>query len=410
MNKKLIALAIASAISAPAMAATGNVDIYGLMSVAVDSVQNGDASLDTTPATTTHNTNRVGRFSDYASRIGFKGSEDLGNGLSAIWQIEQQINVDNNGAAGTGNAFGGAGLRNTFLGLKSKDLGSVLGGRYDTPYKVATGRLDPFADTMGDYNGVVGAASATGAGSYFDQRPSNVVDYISPNWSGLSVAAAYAFGAETAVNNVAVTDKNANLYSLAAMYDAGPFFLSAAYEKHNFGSAGVGTFAGAPNTDESAYKIGAGYSIMDFTLGALYEKTKDNRGVGGANLLGHSAYYLSGKYHRARRRRTGLRKLPRRQGPGQRDLSAHRRPACRLPRQATRRVQAHRATPRRRHHEDGRAQPDPQGHGRSRHLPAGHARPIARRAWQRGAERRSLPIQLFRCGTRPTPPARPPAR
>ena len=291
MNKKLIALAIASAISAPAMAATGNVDIYGLLSVGVDSVQNGDASLDTTPATTTHNTNRVGRFSDYASRIGFKGSEDLGNGLSAIWQIEQQINVDN----GSG-AFGGANLRNTFVGMKSKDLGTVLGGRYDTPYKVATGRLDPFADTMGDYNGVVGAANRVAAGSYFDQRPSNVVDYISPSWSGLSVAAAYAFGAETAVNNVATTDKNANLYSLAAMYDAGPLFLSAAYEKQNFGSTGVGTFAGLPNTDQSAYKIGAGYSIMDFTLGALYEKTKDNFGTGGANALGHSTWYLSGKY------------------------------------------------------------------------------------------------------------------
>ena len=291
MNKKLIALAIASAISAPAMAATGNVDIYGLLSVGVDSVQNGDSNV------LTHDTNRVGRFSDYASRIGFKGSEDLGNGLSAIWQIEQQINVDN-GAGG----FGGANLRNTFVGLKSKDLGSVLGGRYDTPYKVATGRLDPFADTLGDYNGVVGAATnagaAVGAGSYFDQRPSNVVDYISPSWSGLSVAAAYAFGAETAVNNVAVTDKNANLYSLAAMYDAGPLFLSAAYEKQNFGfgTPSVGTMPGtAAGQNQSAYKIGAGYSIMDFTLGALYEKTKDNFNAG-ANALGHSTWYLSGKY------------------------------------------------------------------------------------------------------------------
>ena len=311
MNKKLIALAIASAISAPAMAATGNVDIYGLLSVGVDSVQNGDNTNDyssTGANVSTHNTNRVGRFSDYASRIGFKGSEDLGNGLSAIWQIEQQINVDN----GTGG-FGGANLRNTFVGLKSKDMGSVLGGRYDTPYKVATARLDPFADTLGDYNGLVGnatsaatvfttatipvfvstKATSVGAGSYFDQRPSNTVAYMSPSWSGFSVAAAYAFGAENATANM--VDKSANLYSVAAMYDAGPLFLSAAYEKHNFGSTGVGTFAGANSTDESAYKIGAGYSIMDFTLGALYEKTKDNFNAG-SNALGHSTWYLSGKY------------------------------------------------------------------------------------------------------------------
>jgi predicted porin len=314
MNKKLIALAIASAISAPAMAATGNVDIYGLLSVGVDSVQNGDNTNDYGALganVSTHNTNRVGRFSDYASRIGFKGSEDLGNGLSAVWQIEQQIAMDNN--TGNGGAFGGANLRNTFLGLKSKDMGTVLGGRYDTPYKVATGRLDPFADTLGDYNGLVGSATsattvfttatvpvfvskkatAVSAGNYFDQRPSNTVDYISPSWSGLSVAAAYAFGAETAT--ATMVDKNANLYSVAAMYDAGPLFLSAAYEKHNFGSTGVGSMPGANNTNESAYKIGAGYSIMDFTLGALYEKTKDNFNAG-ANQLGHSTWYLSGKY------------------------------------------------------------------------------------------------------------------
>lgn len=306
MNKKLIALAIASAISAPAMAATGNVDIYGLLSVGVDSVQNGDGTNDYNALganVSTHNTTRVGRFSDYASRIGFKGSEDLGNGLSAVWQIEQQIAMDNN--TGNGGAFGGANLRNTFLGLKSNAMGTVLGGRYDTPYKVATGRLDPFADTMGDYNGVVGSATtstavfpliapfkgtAVGAGNYFDQRPSNTVNYISPSWSGFSVAAAYAFGAENAT--AGMVDKNANLYSVAAMYDAGPLFLSAAYEKHNFGSANVGTLAGANDTNESAYKFGAGYTIMDFTLGALYEKTKDNF----VNSLGHSTWYASAKY------------------------------------------------------------------------------------------------------------------
>jgi predicted porin len=290
MNKKLIALAIASAISAPAMAATGNVDIYGLMSVGIDSVENGDAAA-------THNTNRVGRVSDYASRIGFKGSEDLGNGLSAIWQFENQLTTDaGGGGAFPSTGFGGAGLRNTFVGLKSKDIGTGLVGTHDTPYKISTGRLDPFADTLGDYNGLVGAAAGNAANTYFDLRPGNVAAYITPNWGGFTAAAAYVFGAEAALNNAATTDKNANAYSVTGMYDAGPLYLTAAYEKHNFGTPGVGSLGFGTDAHRDAYKFGAGYSIMDFTLGALYEKTKDNLGTGGANSLGHSTWYLSGKY------------------------------------------------------------------------------------------------------------------
>lgn len=281
MNKKLIALAIATAVSAPAMAATSNVDVYGLMSVGVDSVNNNNNGAG-------DSTKRVGRVSDYASRIGFKGTEDLGNGLAATWQIEQQINTD---GVGTG-AFAGAGLRNTFVGLKSKDLGEVRVGKHDTPYKMSTGRLDVFADTLGDYNGVVGASTATAAGGYFDQRTNNTVAYLTPNFSGFSAAGAYVFGAETATTGSASTG---NIYSLAAMYEAGPLYLTAAYERHNFGAAGTGTLAATANTEEKAWKLGASYSIMDFTLAAMYEKTDDNLNAG-SNKYGHRTWFLSGKY------------------------------------------------------------------------------------------------------------------
>ncbi|ARU32638.1 hypothetical protein CAP31_13730 [Sulfuriferula sp. AH1] len=289
MNKKLIALAIATAVSAPAMAATSNVDVYGLMSVGVDSVTNNNAAAG-------DSSKRVGRVSDYASRIGFKGTEDLGNGLAATWQIEQAVAAD----GGTGSTFGGGGLRNTFVGLKSNDLGEVRVGRHDTPYKMATGSLDPFADTLGDYNNIVGAYSATSVGaaannasSYFDQRISNTVVYLTPNFSGFSAAGSYVFGAETATSGSASTG---NLYSLAAMYAAGPLYLTAAYEKHNFGSTGTGSMSGVGNTDAKAWKLGASYSIMDFTLAAMYEKTDDNQGASGANLYGHRTWFLSGKY------------------------------------------------------------------------------------------------------------------
>ena len=240
MNKKLIALAIASAISAPAMAATSNVDVYGLMSVGIESVDNASGAVGNVQ------TNRVGRIADHNSRIGFKGSEDLGNGLSAIWQIEQGFKINGGQADGSfassGGAFGGGGLRNTFVGLKSKDMGVATVGNFDTPYKTSTGRLDAFADTLGDYRGLMGASydSSTTANKYFMVRPANIVAYATPSFSGFSATGAYVFGNATATNQ---TDKTANAYSLSAMYDAGPLFLTAAYEKHKLGSTGVGTLA-----------------------------------------------------------------------------------------------------------------------------------------------------------------------
>jgi predicted porin len=311
MNKKLIAIAIAAAVSAPAMAATSNVEVYGLMSMGVDSV-NTDLANGTS--------NRVGRVSDYASRIGFKGNEDLGNGLKAIWQIESQVSADGGTAAGqssttttggvtttttqtagTGSisgasgAFGGASLRNTFVGLSSKDMGTVMIGKIDTPYKTSTGRMDLFADTMGDYNGLVGAASGVSSGSYFDLRPANVAAYATPNFSGFSAVAGYVFGGESATSGTA---SNGNAYSLAAMYDAGPLYLTAAYEKHNLGTGDSGSLSTGGTTaglERKAWKLGAAYSIMDFTLATMYEKTDDNLNAG-QNKYGHNTWFLSGKY------------------------------------------------------------------------------------------------------------------
>jgi predicted porin len=311
MNKKLIAIAIAAAVSAPAMAATSNVEVYGLMSMGVDSVSNNDGTA------AASNSTRVGRVSDYASRIGFKGNEDLGNGLKAIWQIESGVTADGGTSSaagatagtaavgGSSTAFGGAALRNTFVGLSSQDMGTVMLGKIDTPYKTSTGRLDQFSDTMGDYNSLVGAAGAglqnsgatpaTGAGatSYFDLRPANVAAYATPNFSGFSAVAAYVFGGEYATSGTA---SNGNAYSMAAMYDAGPLYLTAAYEKHNLGTANSGSLAYG-NYERKAWKLGAAYSIMDFTLATMYEKTDDNMNtVNGGNLYGHNTWFLSGKY------------------------------------------------------------------------------------------------------------------
>jgi len=104
MQKKIIALAIAAAISGPAFA-DGNVTVYGVANASFDLVDNG--SIGATSGT------RNNKISSNASRIGFKGSEDLGEGLKAVWQIESLISLDG-AAAATPDTLG---TRNTYVGL-----------------------------------------------------------------------------------------------------------------------------------------------------------------------------------------------------------------------------------------------------------------------------------------------------
>src|SRR5574340_655132 len=163
MKKSLIALAVAGVVSAPAFAATSNVDVYGKLHVSVSVFDDQSNTLEDT------------QISSNASRIGFKGAEDLGGGLSAIWQIESGVNLDE------GNGTWAS--RNSFVGLKD-GFGTVMIGNNDTPLKSIGRTIDLFGDTLADSRNVTGVES--------DTRAKNSVTYNSPSFSGLAFAAQYA--------------------------------------------------------------------------------------------------------------------------------------------------------------------------------------------------------------------------
>ncbi len=157
-----------------------------------------------------------------ASRLGFKGSEDLGNGLKAIYQLELGVNLNdtNNNVVSNSDIIT---YRNSFVGLAG-GWGTFLVGRHDTPMKISTGKLDLFADTMADYNGTVG---------FRDLRADNVVAYISPSLSGFQLAAAIipAGGATGGGRGLNLEENSiAGAYSIAGIYSNGPFYASAAWE------------------------------------------------------------------------------------------------------------------------------------------------------------------------------------
>ena len=202
MKKNLIALAVASAIAAPVAMADAPV-VYGQINVAVDSV-----------------TDEGMRTSDRDSRLGIKGSEDLGNGLKAVYKMEFGIKVgDAFGTTGTidggtDKAVTSSGIsgRNAYVGLAG-GFGTVLLGRHDTPLKMSQAK-DLFGDSsyadMGksDLVGKLGLSGKNG-----ELRLDNVIAYVSPSFSGVKVVLA-GVGAENGTNDASLT----NAYSAAIMY------------------------------------------------------------------------------------------------------------------------------------------------------------------------------------------------
>src|SRR4029077_8665248 len=142
-------LAVASAIAAPlsVQAQSSSVQIYGTINVDYEAVQAGGASPAAAlapgqlgAAPTGVNVPWRDRVTSNSSNIGFRGVEDLGGGLKAIFQIESAIGFDNQATFGTNTANGtatggGFATRNTNVGL-SGNWGTVFAGQWDTPYKV----------------------------------------------------------------------------------------------------------------------------------------------------------------------------------------------------------------------------------------------------------------------------------
>ncbi|KVW99700.1 porin [Thiobacillus denitrificans] len=271
MMKKILAAAIVSAFAAPAFAATANVDIYGVVGVSVDYVDGGSGNAGDN--FTSKDSESRARVSSNTSYIGFKGAEDLGGGLSAVWQIEQAVSLDQ--GAGTAAPGTWAGGRNSFGGLSSKTLGSLTFGNQDTPYKTSTGKLDVFGggQYLADYRSLFGA---TTNGSV---RATNSVLYTSPSLGGLTLR---ALGGAQQENG---STRDPRLYSLSGVYENGPLFATLAYESTRFATGAATVIAGAggntystdplstAETDQKSWRAGVGYSFGNTKLGLAYEKT-----------------------------------------------------------------------------------------------------------------------------------------
>jgi predicted porin len=253
MKKSLIALAAMATIAAAGTAsAQSTVTIYGRMDASV-----GSNKVDTTSTTQLFSGNLT------TSRLGFRGTEDLGGGLKANFQLESALTVDDGTAAGL--RFG----RASWVGL-SGGFGAVRLGLMDSPYKdiydmgVSNNLYDSeFTPTKIAYlSGAVGTASGV---SDFTSRPSNMVRYDSPSFGGFSGSVGYAFD-----ENTAPVTTNSEITALNLRYRSGPLDVGLAYQDQKNATATL---------DRNFTVLAAAYNFGVVRVSGQYQITDQSNGL-----------------------------------------------------------------------------------------------------------------------------------
>jgi len=262
MQKKLIALAVAGLASTAAFAQT-NVTIYGLVDYGYAYRFDGKNAGSSVPGVNTATPNSQSQLNggqSLGNRIGFKGTEDLGNGLKAVFLLEQGFMLDTGMQQTSGSQF----TRQAYMGL-SGNFGTVVGGRLYTPHYTFVSGLDPFgAGTVGRYNNVYSSTPGVGTlGSLTDPvRVDNAVAYISPSFGGFTVTGAFsnnATGQENATSNAG----NNTVYAILGKYDNGPLTVGV-----NYHYIAAGSNLGLDNVQNAT--VGGSYDFKVAKVMALY--------------------------------------------------------------------------------------------------------------------------------------------
>jgi predicted porin len=259
MQKKLLALAVAGVFAAPALVyAQSTVNIYGRMNMHFENVRAGGA---TNPAQNVSSRNRVSNYG--GTSIGFRGSEKLGGGLSAIFQIESNATPAANNSISSRNS--GVGLRGNF--------GTVIFGHWDTPYKQTLSRASETGLTaLPGITSIIGNGNATGgqvggAGQH-SLRQSRAVYYVSPNFNGFEVKGLYG---SNAAKDTPVVGNNYHVWSFSAGFSQGPLSVLGGFQRLNDW--------GGPGLDSDAWSIGGQFTFMGSTrVGAMYERLEYETG------------------------------------------------------------------------------------------------------------------------------------
>lgn len=230
--------------------AQSNVEIYGLIGVYAGSIKRSDA----TPRVT-----QLGHGGLTTSYLGFRGREDLGGGMKAIFQIENFFQPDT-GAAGRNATDPQFASRSAWVGLQG-GFGQVTLGRHTTPFYLAMQAVNPFVASTVFSPVVLQSYIAPFGGTILgDTVWNNAIQYSMPTMGGISASVIYGFGevaGSTGVNNLGLT----------ARYTGGPLLATVSAQRVRVGAT-------APSTGQYAYMGGLAYDFNVAKVFASAQKTE----------------------------------------------------------------------------------------------------------------------------------------
>jgi predicted porin len=280
MKKTLIALAVL-ATSGAAMAQS-SVTIYGIVDAAIHKDKNVDAAM-------------IDGGVD-SSRIGFKGTEDLGGGLKANFVLEQGLKIDSGAAADATKAFS----RETSVGF-SGGFGAVKLGRFKSAYEQISG------DTYAVFDSVLSPTLVFESGNH-TARPNNGIGYTTPSFAGFRGAVTTNLDEVKGVSN--------NVTAFNVVYEGGPFYADLAFQDegdatdiqytrlngaYTFGAfklkAGYGNVdRPVKNTDVDEYHLGVDYTLApNLILSAGYASSEADNEKDASDAFSFGAAYLLSK-------------------------------------------------------------------------------------------------------------------
>lgn len=301
MNKKLMAVAVAGALAAPAaaFAQASNVQIYGRAHLGIDNYQATGATAGSAADFRARN-----RVYDQGSRLGFTGKESLGNGMRAIFLMESGVNIDTGTTVGqnqaaispaTGNSNRDAGTLSSrvgYVGLEGDSWGQLTFGKNNVWWGSST--IDQFGANYVNVSpqftsGIFGRGMSVGV-----SRVSNVMQYATPTWNGMNAVLSYspsnALG-QGQESSVAGANVNGKLYGFTVDGAFGP--IKAGWDwTRNYANTSTVTGTQAYTTGNKArvgWTYAPGGQVMLVWVGS---KVQDTGGIGGAAVADPAASSL----------------------------------------------------------------------------------------------------------------------
>ena len=281
MQKKLLAVAVASALAPAAAMAQSTVEIYGRANMGLDSYQ------------ATGGVDPTGQFKsrlrvfDFGSRLGFRVNESLGGGMRAFVVMETGVNIDsgnNSGQSGSANASTGFwASRDSYAGIGG-DWGDVRFGRQSPFYsngiimQGGSNYINQAMDSAFSFNNALNSPSG---------RESNVASYNSPTLGGFNASLSWGPGASEGSAYTGTGQGKEQVYAVTGRYSGGPIRAQFDYGKRK----DVGNISGQ---DREGWKIGAGWSYAPGSQISAIAGNLKNKGIATSVSFGGTTFAAVG--------------------------------------------------------------------------------------------------------------------